>query len=710
MTQCPSRHSRRVPLAVLGMAALCCLFPSLIYTHGSGVPPNEPARLERDAASVRLWYMDRVIFAANLDEAGQGAEFVSLVESRNDRVEQVFKWTRRGQSLTLTGAVAGGPEAFPCAVAPPHDGPRLVRHALGLSHSRLNRAVYDRTGDWVLSVDTPAAVDIRPVAEEVGPRRFALSAAGQEIILRFRPRYYQKHRGLEFYEPWTYRAWDRPVVGWCSWFAHFRDISGEKIRAAADVLAAELRPWGLEYLQMDDGYQQEPAGRPATWLEPNDKFPAGLPALSGYIRQKGLRPGIWTYTSFHQADFARDNPGYFVRNHQGEPVWGNWVGYVLDAANPATLADIIRPIYRGFRETGWDYFKVDALRHLRYEGYNSHARYFDERGVDRVAAYRGLVRAIREEIGADCFMLGCWGIRPELVGLIDGCRIGTDGFGYGGLAQYNSFNNVVWRNDPDHIELTPAEAWRSSMVTSLTGSLFMLTDKPEVYRTPLADAARRAIPVPVTVPGQIYDVDPARSAMLHRADTELSGSGPRALDADQAPVCHLYLLEINRPFERWVVLGRTGGADGTIRFEHLGLDADREYLVFEFWTGTWRGSFTGSFEPGPISPRFNCQLFVIRERQPRPQLLATSRHITAGGVDLADVAWTGDTLAGVSRLVRGDPYVLHVTEPAGYRLRAVVCDGATVAGNEPVAGTRRIRLETEKSGPVTWTLTYERER
>jgi hypothetical protein len=36
----------------------------------------------------------------------------------------------------------------------------------------------------------------------------------------------------------------------------------------------------------------------------------------------------------------------------------------------------------------------------------------------------------------------------------------------------NSFNNVVWRNDPDHIELSDREAWRSTMVTSLTGSLF----------------------------------------------------------------------------------------------------------------------------------------------------------------------------------------------------------------------------------------------
>ena len=80
------------------------------------------------------------------------------------------------------------------------------------------------------------------------------------------------------------------------------------------------------------------------------------------------------------------------------------------------------------------------------------------------------------------------------MGLVDACRIGDDGFAYAGLAQYNSFNNIVWRNDPDHIELNE-DAYRSTLVTSLTGSLFMLTDKPAVYRTPAVEPAKRTVPV-----------------------------------------------------------------------------------------------------------------------------------------------------------------------------------------------------------------------
>jgi len=76
----------------------------------------------------------------------------------------------------------------------------------------------------------------------------------------------------------------------------------------------------------------------------------------------------------------------------------------------------------------------------------------------------------------------------------------------------------------------------------------------------------------VTTPGQIYDVDPSRSSQIGRVDTELSGREPKPFDASVVPTVHLYLLEIDRPFEAWSVLGRTGGQVDQIRFEDLGLD------------------------------------------------------------------------------------------------------------------------------------------
>jgi hypothetical protein len=555
-------------------------------------------------------------------------------------------------------------------------------------------------------VDHNPQVKIVPLAESATRRSFQYQISGREVVLRFRPRFYQKHRGLSYYEPWNYRVWDRPIVGWCSWFAYLDDIDEQKIKKTADVLAAVLVPFGYEYLQIDDGYQRG-QGLPELWLQPNEKFPSGLKTLAEYIKSKGLKPGIWTNVAFNQMDFAEKNPSLFVLDESGRPARGNWIDISLDGSSAKALDLLIRPVYRGLKDMGWEYFKVDALRHLRYEGYNSHPEYFRKKGVDRVEAFRSVARSIREEIGRERFMLGCWGIRPELIGIIDGCRIGTDGYSFAGLSQYNSFNNVVWRNDPDHIELSPEEAYRSTMTASLTGSLFLLTDKPEVYLTSIVDPAKRAAPVPITYPGQLYDVDPSRSAHLDRVDIEVSGSGPRVFDATQDPKVHFYLLEVNKDFESWLLLGRTGGDADSIAFADLGLDPDEEYFVFDFWSKRLLGSFKKSFSPGQIDPRFRCQLFCIRKRLDRPQLIATNRHITCGGYDLESVEWKENALSGRSRLVGKDTYTLYVALPEKYAQPRVSCGPeAQVLKTEKKGAVLFVNLRAEKNTMVSWNLQF----
>jgi len=671
-------------------------------------PPNAPAKVVLKGGKIRLDYNRRTIFEGQVRAGAGGFEAKVNNYRTGDAVSQVILLVPRGGGrASLSGAVSGSPEAFPCEADRRDRGPVLVRHSSGLSRSLLNRAVYDRGSDWVLSIDAGPEVRVAPLAETAEGRTFGVEAEGGEIVLRFRPRFYQVHRGLGFYEPWTYKPWPRPVAGWISWFAFFDKVTEQDIVETADTVSEVLLPFGYECLQIDDGYQRG-EGRPELWLNANAKFPRGLGFLAGYIKSKGLTPGIWTNVAFKNVDPALDPPEWFVRDASGKPARGNWVGFSLDAANPRAIGEVVRPIYRGLRGQGWEYFKVDALRHLRYEGYNAHADYFRRRKLGLVPTFRRYVEAVREEIGRAAFLLGCWGIRPELIGLLDGCRIGTDGFSYAGLAQFNSWNNVVWRNDPDHIELNE-DRYRSTLVTSLTGSILLLTDKPSVYRAGDVRPAQRAAPVLWTLPGQIFDVDPSRSDALARVDTEVSGSGPRAFDAGLTPSCDLFLLEIHRPFEDWAVLGRTGESAAEVRFADLGLDPRKEYFVYEAWSQRLLGSFTGAFAPGRLDPVFRSQALVIRERLPRPQLVATSRHVTAGGVDLLDVRWDGRSLAGRSRLTAGDPYEIVLSEPGGFRLESFECGGT---GPYEVARDGlllRIRLPAGAGREVEWSANFKKE-
>ena len=610
------------------------------------------------------------------------------------------------KSFECVGEIHGNDESIACESEPVDECLKVVRHTIGKSYSLLNNAVYDRSGDWLLSLDKiTAKVKIIPTEDN----NYQVQSNGFEIIIRFRPDYYRKYRGLHYFTPSEYSVWKKPIAGWCSWFAYFDQITENDIHKTADVLAEKLKAYGLDYLQIDDGYEQNPIGLPDTWLHPNFKFQSGLQALSKYIQSKGLIQGIWTNVSFADSAKAFQHKQFFVQNGKDEPASGNWVGYIMDGSKPATKQELLVPVYKELNREGWQYFKLDALRHLKYEGYNSNKNYFEKNRTDRNKAFRSVVRTVRQEIGKDHFLLACWGIRPELTGLVDGCRIGNDGYSYAGLAQFNSYNNIVWRNDPDHIVLSEKEAFRSCTATSLTGSVFMLTDKPEKYdNTVLLEAAKRSIPVLYTQPGQVYDVDPSRSSLIGLTDLEMSGSGPRPFDASSTTTTGLFALEISKPFENWLVLGRLDERDKMIKMKDLGLDEKKEYQVFEFWTKKYLGSFSKQFEPGPIDSSYHCQVFCFREKKEHPQVLATSRHISCGGVDLQEVQWKANVLEGSSRLVANDDYRIYIYEPVQTEFGSVTLEDAhAVIKNEKSGLVRTLVIHSAVGGIINWKIYYK---
>jgi alpha-galactosidase len=693
---------------IIILPALFCL---CLYSQERpiSIPANGPAVVTLNGNELIVKYDNAVILKATIEKDPSTFYLRQMVDENNGVITQTFSITASDyKNFSFSGLIAASEESFPCEAERRQSGTVVVRHTSGLSSSLLNRAVYDRKGDWVISVDnsySSSDLKISPAETGVSANKFALNINGNEIVLRFRPHYYQKHRGLKYFEPWNYKVWDKPVVGWCSWFAYKSSVTEKDIKTTADVISEKMLPYGLEYLQIDDGYQQETA-QPDKWLVPNSKFPGGMNGLAAYISSKGLKPAIWTNVAFTNENYVEANKSMFVTDSKGEPVKGRWLGYAIDGSSQKALDNLIKPIYSGFKNMGWRYFKLDALRHLRYEGYNSNKDYFDRKKADRVEAFRNVVKTVRNEVGKDNFLMACWGIRPELIGLVDGCRIGNDGYGFETLTQYNSFNNIIWRNDPDHIELTEKEAYRSCMATSLTGSLFMLTDKPEIYRTAIIEPALRSIPVLFTLPGQIFDVDPSSSDNIGHINSDLSGSGERASDANRTSPYDLFLLEINRPFENWLILGRAGERSSVISFADLGLPPDKEYMVFEFWSKRLVGTFTGGFEMGRIDSKYNCQVFCIRERVAHPQLIATSRHITCGGPDLKNVEWTNSRLSGKSEIVANDNYTIYIAEPEGVTLKSFTCEGVKVTSDRKSGLIRQITVVSNTSKSIEWVAEY----
>lgn len=672
-------------------------------------PANSPGILKIEGNRVTLDYGGNEIMEVTVDGAGHDFTIKELKDTRSEKVSHIFTITSTGGNpLRLTGLITAGLESIACEADRKIRGTQIVRHTFGPSRNLLNRAVYDRTSDWLLSADQSYTSDnltVIPEETDTISKSYRLEMTGNQVTFRFRPHYFQKHRGLAYFEPWKYQVWKGSVAGWCSWFAFKTGITEENIKQTADIISEKLRPYGLEYLQIDDGYQQ-PGGQPEKWIVPNEKFPSGLEDLASYIKSRGLKPGIWTNVAFHDSSFVGSHKQWFVTEDDGTAASGQWVGYLLDGSNLVTLDSLISPVYNYFRETGWEYYKLDALRHLLFEGYNSHSNFFEKKNMDREKAFRNVVERVRRDTGREHFLLSCWGVLPAVVGLADGCRIGNDGFGYAALTQYNSFNNIVWRNDPDHIELTPSEAYRSCMVTSMTGSLFMVTDKPDVYRTPIIEPAQKSLPVLFTMPGQLFDIDPSRSMMLDRTMTEMSGSGEREADGSSTSPFDLFLLELNMPWESWAVLGRTGTGVKEISLDEMGLKKGSEYLVYEFWSRKFYGTTNDKLVFEEINPAFNCQLFCFREKKDHPQVLATDRHISCGATDLSDVMWAENILSGKSKTIKGDEYTIVLYEPDGFRASVFKSDGGRIIADTKKDNIHSITIVTADSENIAWELVY----
>ncbi|MCX6998045.1 MAG: hypothetical protein NTV49_13415 [Kiritimatiellaeota bacterium] len=749
------------PMSLLTAMTMLVLAPGALAQKPVEAPSNAPATVAWDAATgkITLRYHDKVILDAVVrveDAAGRvvaGTAFkLEPAEARDEKekVGQRLKFTlagpKQGVKLVLRGTVSGSAEAFPAETesAAQQRFP-LVRNSAGPSRSLRNNAVYDRRWDWVLSGPADGATRIQPKPADKERTTFTWESQGASLELVFRPRFYQKHKGLGWFEPWTYPMWKSSVTGFCSWWAYRDGFNQQALDEIAEVFAAQHLPdFGYRYLQVDACYESG-GGPPQGFLNWNGKFPGGAEYFVRKTRSAGMEPGVWVFCLFYEKDpvvreAVKQHPAWFVREPDGKarrfpnPWTGAW-WYALDPTNEEALDAMVRPTYRGLSKLGFTYVKIDGAGDLGDWGYRKSTGYLKGRETTPGEALRRFYQAARNELGRDVYILTCWGVLPEQIGVADGCRLATDGFRAASFQGFNSWEGVVWRNDPDHCDILPGgKAGPGAMKTfavdgappetiirpcviSMAGGVLLLSDKAGVYKDARnLEGVKRSSPVLFTVPGQLYDYTPRGPAWSFEKSF-------RDYCQQWGGEATWWLQEIDRPFEHWSVLARFQWGEGTdrdrremrgapareIEFADLGLEADRADLVFEFWTQTFLGKSKGSFTAPAQGPDNGLQVFAIREAREHPWVLSTTRHISQGGVDLLDERWDAgsQTLSGQSAVVVGDPYVLTVHLPAGFQLKTAAVGGEK-AELAQQAETATMRFVPSATKAVEWKMTFAR--
>lgn len=536
------------------------------------------------------------------------------------------------------------------------------------------------------------------------------------LFINLRPHYYKNHLGYHYHRPWEHRPKQNAVAGWCSWEAYRRGIDLGTVQTVAEFLHESLQAYGLQYLQVDDGYQSMPLPADAHmtmaegWMTCDDiKFPGGHDALVQTICKQGLTPAIWVNANITNPDFPQSHPEHVIWN-VGVPLKGEWIDF-LYACDADTLATHVEPLFRALRGKGYRYIKIDAIRHLLFDGLHECVRLGLMSNQEAEKRFRAFMEATREGMGPDVYYLASWGEMHEVVGVADACRISMDANPTWAGVRMQLFESARWfhtqrilfLNDPDHVCVRTKAEWAQSVLSliSLSGELYMLSDTPQTYTGEKLDIIRKTLPPLTTKAGE---TGPLRLDYPAYAWTKLHGFAVQSHETpvemeevsqkdaasiggwtpDSAalhPFSSLWSFALSHHGLRWRVMLRVAThplPTGELPLERLALDPHKTYLAFEFWEQKYLGEITGSFACKPL-PLGHCQVVAFYEKPACPTVIASDRHVSMDAVSIHTHCYENNILHLRLNAVAGEQFKYMIYLPPQMEVGGVSVQGGELA-------------------------------
>lgn len=555
--------------------------------------------------------------------------------------------------------------------------------------------------------------DIRIMEDEVGDSVASITVklSSKPLYINLRMQYYRKHLNYKFYKPWDRMPNKKPVSGWCSWEAFRRDVNQKDIDDVSEFFNKHLKAYGLEYIQLDDGYERlpippSPAGNISdSWVNTNKQFPDGHTGIVNSITKNGFKAGIWTNCVVTNKEFAYKKAHYFLKDKDGSPFLGEWINYVISSTSEM-LAEQIAPYYKEFKEKGYEYLKIDAIRHLIYDGYQEAVAKGLMTNDEAEQAIRNYMECVRKALGDDVYLLSSWGVLSEVIGIADACRIATDANpSWGAIrmqivesARWFHSQRILFLNDPDHICARAYIEWVKSVTSlvSLSGSLYMLSDPIESYTEDRLDLIKHTLPTLDTVTaetgvleynspaftwtkehGFAFETGPSqkdRKVILGISDEEsLNAAGEYDTMNDNHPFSSLWSFHFDKPFRQWCVVGRfptTPIPASEVPLQNVGLNPQKQYICFDYWENKVLGIVSNNIPCKAMAPG-TCQVIGLTELTDRPQVIASTRHVSMDAISILNQVWQDNrlTLDIASIESTTESYWFHV--PSGYELESV---------------------------------------
>jgi hypothetical protein len=516
-----------------------------------------------------------------------------------------------------------------------------------------------------------------------------------------RTNYYRDVLGVKFYAPLDKSRYSRPPSGWCSWYYYYNRITADEVKRNAEWIAANLKDYGAEYVQIDDGWQGSGSRTDArNWETINtNHFPKGMAAVARDIKSLGLETGLWIAPHGQSSDaVVKTNPGVFLLKSDGTTASDTWEGrYLLDPSVPAT-EPYLRHLFQRMSGWGYDYFKIDG-QPIVVDEYGKKKSFMKNPSDDAAGLYRKTLETIRGAIGPDRYLLGCWGIPVEGAGIMNGSRTGGDVvLGWGGFQvalrptlQFYYLHNIVWYSDPDALlvrsplTLEQARVWAT--LEGLTGQALMSSDRLMDLSEDRVELLRRVFPATDIRPLDLFPTEQYK---------------------------RIWDLKVNHLGRRYDVVGvfsfDTDKADQVyLNWSELGLPHAGRVHVFDFWNQEYLGAWREGMAV-PTAPT-SCRVLTLLPDSGGIQLISTSRHITQGPVELARFTQSGKSFKGTSHVIKNDPYQLSFVFPVG--TNCVVTRAVARVGwhKLPVhisehQGWAAVKITSPKTQDVDWEIEF----
>jgi len=115
----------------------------------------------------------------------------------------------------------------------------------------------------------------------------------------------------------------------------------------------------------------------------------------------------------------------FLLKPDGTTASNTWEGTFLIDPSTRESQKYLRDLFATLAGWGYDYFKIDGQPIVVRE-YRNKKGFMKSPADDTDELYRDTLESIREAIGPRRYLLGCWVVPLEGIGLMNGSRIGAD--------------------------------------------------------------------------------------------------------------------------------------------------------------------------------------------------------------------------------------------------------------------------------------------